>query len=61
MLQDIVAGLILAFLLLIPLIPIVDRVDWYLLTSRWSPLLILAVSIGLVVFYPTCEQWTPTR
>lgn len=60
--QDIVAGLSLSIALLIPLIPLVDQLDHTLLTWRWSPIILLAVSIALVVFYPRRgDRWTPTR
>ncbi|XP_067009815.2 sphingosine-1-phosphate phosphatase 2 isoform X2 [Anabrus simplex] len=59
--QDIVVGLILALLLMVPLVPIVDALDYYLLTGRWSPFILLLISILLVVFYPSSDRWTPTR
>ncbi|KAK3914613.1 Sphingosine-1-phosphate phosphatase 1 [Frankliniella fusca] len=59
---DIVAGLGLSITLLIPLIPLVDHLDYTLLTWRWSPIILLTVSIFLVVFYPRRgDRWTPTR
>ncbi|XP_050084167.1 sphingosine-1-phosphate phosphatase 1-like [Anopheles aquasalis] len=58
---DIIAGLVLVILLMIPLIPLVDRLDTIIVTSRWSPLLVLTISILLIVFYPDSGKWTPTR
>uniref|UniRef100_A0A182JYB0 Phosphatidic acid phosphatase type 2/haloperoxidase domain-containing protein n=1 Tax=Anopheles christyi TaxID=43041 RepID=A0A182JYB0_9DIPT len=58
---DIVAGLALVVLLMIPLIPIVDRLDLMIVTSRWSPIFVVSISILLIVFYPDSGKWTPTR
>ncbi|XP_035910730.1 sphingosine-1-phosphate phosphatase 1-like [Anopheles stephensi] len=58
---DIIAGLVLVVLLMIPLIPIVDRLDLVIVTSRWSPIFVLSISILLIVFYPDSGKWTPTR
>ncbi|XP_053695201.1 sphingosine-1-phosphate phosphatase 1-like [Sabethes cyaneus] len=58
---DIIAGLVLVVLLMIPLIPIVDTLDYIIVTSRWSPIFVLTVSITLIVFYPDSGIWTPTR
>lgn len=59
--QDIIAGLALAIGLMIPLIPLVDRLDTWLLQTSYSPLVILAVSILLIKIYPNADKWTPTR
>lgn len=61
MLQDIVAGLVLALVLMIPVVPLVDALDLTLLTSRWSPVVLVVVSIMLIVFHPCGPRWTPTR
>ncbi|XP_058815818.1 sphingosine-1-phosphate phosphatase 2-like [Topomyia yanbarensis] len=58
---DIIAGLVLVTTLMIPLIPIVDKLDYIIVTSHWSPVFVLAVSIMLIVFYPDSGIWTPTR
>ncbi|XP_055546404.1 sphingosine-1-phosphate phosphatase 1-like [Wyeomyia smithii] len=58
---DIIAGLVLVVLLMIPLIPIVDKLDYIIVTSRWSPIFVLTISITLIVFYPDSGIWTPTR
>lgn len=58
---DIIAGLALVATLMIPLIPIVDKLDYIIVTSKWSPIPVLAVSILLIVFYPDSGIWTPTR
>lgn len=61
LLQDVVVGLALALLLMIPVVPIVDILDYHLLTSHWSPFILLCTTIVLVYFYPSCDKWTPTR
>jgi predicted PurR-regulated permease PerM len=59
--QDIVVGIALALALMVPVVPLVDALDHYLLTSHWSPAILLTVAICLVVFYPSSDRWTPTR
>lgn len=44
-----------------PMIPLVDRLDYWLLTTSYAPLLILLVAILMVLVYPTSLKWTPTR
>ncbi|XP_055642947.1 sphingosine-1-phosphate phosphatase 2-like [Toxorhynchites rutilus septentrionalis] len=58
---DIIAGLALVVSLMIPLIPIVDTLDYVIVTGRWSPIFVLFFSIMLIVFYPDSGVWTPTR
>jgi len=58
---DVIAGLILAIFLLIPFVPLADVVDRYLMYSKWTPLLILIVTVCLILIYPTSDQWTPTK
>lgn len=58
---DVIVGILLAILLMVPLVPLVDRTDMFLLTSRWSPLILLSGSILILVFCPKSEIWTPTR
>lgn len=59
--QDIIAGLVLAVGLMFPMIPLVDRLDYWLLTTSYAPVLILLVSVLLVKIYPKSIHWTPTR
>ncbi|XP_045447648.1 sphingosine-1-phosphate phosphatase 2-like [Melitaea cinxia] len=58
---DIAAGLLLSSALLVVLIPVVNELDGFLLTSLWSPLLVITVSILVIVYYPQSDKWTPTR
>lgn len=59
--QDIAAGLLLSSLLLVVLIPAVNRLDSFLLTSLWSPLLVISISVLAIVYHPQSDKWTPTR
>lgn len=58
---DIAAGLLLATGLVSILIPIVDVLDGVLLTSQFSPVAIVTISILIIVFHPNADKWTPTR
>ncbi|XP_066906115.1 sphingosine-1-phosphate phosphatase 2 [Halyomorpha halys] len=58
---DVMAGIILALVLLVPLVPLVDQMDMFLLTSRWSPVILLTLSICVIMFHPKDKIWTPTR
>ncbi|XP_044754618.1 sphingosine-1-phosphate phosphatase 1-like [Coccinella septempunctata] len=58
---DIIVGLLLTILLMIPLVPLVDHLDHYLMTNTTSPFLLLVSSIVIIVYYPNSGKWTPTR
>ncbi|XP_012270520.1 sphingosine-1-phosphate phosphatase 1 [Orussus abietinus] len=58
---DVIVGLILAILLMVPLVPLVDAADYYFLTKDWALAILIAISIATVVYYPCCDKWTPTR
>jgi len=58
---DIVAGLILAIGLMIPLVPLVDVTNSYVITNFWSVAMLTAISIATIVYYPSSYKWTPTR
>ncbi|XP_063241950.1 sphingosine-1-phosphate phosphatase 1-like [Bacillus rossius redtenbacheri] len=58
---DVVVGLVLALFLMVPVVPLVDALDHWILTWRWSPVVLLATSILMIVLYPTSDRWTPTR
>lgn len=46
---------------MLPLVPLVDALDPWLLTSAWSPLCVFVASVALIWFYPSSDKWTPTR
>ncbi|KAF6210157.1 hypothetical protein GE061_013259 [Apolygus lucorum] len=58
---DVIAGLFLALILMIPVVPVVDVADRFWLTSRFSPIILLSLSILIIAFYPKSKIWTPTR
>ncbi|CAH1105179.1 unnamed protein product [Psylliodes chrysocephalus] len=58
---DVIAGVILSILIMFPMVPLVDAMDNYLLTSPSSPLLLIVSSLLILVYYPNSGKWTPTR
>ncbi|XP_012521403.1 sphingosine-1-phosphate phosphatase 1 [Monomorium pharaonis] len=58
---DVVAGLVLAIALMIPLIPLVDITNSYVITNFWLVAILIAISIAAIVYYPSSPKWTPTR
>ncbi|XP_071454672.1 sphingosine-1-phosphate phosphatase 2-like [Hetaerina americana] len=58
---DIVAGLVLVLLLMIPLIPLVDSMDHFCLTHKHSPFLLTTAAVLMVIYSPSGDRWTPTR
>lgn len=46
---------------MIPLVPLVDHLDYWLLTTSYSPVLVIIASLLLVKLYPQSDKWTPTR
>lgn len=44
-----------------PMVPLVDRLDYWLLTATYSPILLILGSMLLVKIYPQPDKWTPTR
>lgn len=58
---DVVTGLILAIALMIPLVPLVEMTNFYIITNVWSLAILIAISIATIVYYPCSDKWTPTR
>ncbi|XP_066260883.1 sphingosine-1-phosphate phosphatase 2-like [Euwallacea similis] len=58
---DIVAGLLLALTIMIPLVPLIDYLDSYFLTNPIAPILLITSSILMIIYYPNSRKWTPTR
>ncbi|XP_076629269.1 sphingosine-1-phosphate phosphatase 2 [Colletes latitarsis] len=58
---DILAGLTLAITLMIPLVPLVDMIDDYIVCNIWALATLIAISICVIVYYPSGKKWTPTR
>lgn len=58
---DIVIGLVLTIVLMIPLVPLVDITNSYIITNFWLSVILIIVSIIVIVYYPLSDKWTPTR
>lgn len=58
---DIIAGLVLAIALMIPLVPLVDITNSYVITNFWFVVILIMVTIAVIVYYPSNYKWTPTR
>ncbi|XP_058801363.1 sphingosine-1-phosphate phosphatase 1-like isoform X2 [Phymastichus coffea] len=58
---DIIAGLVLAIVMMIPLVPLVDAMDYYFVTNSWALLLLVIISLAMIIYYPRSKKWTPTR
>lgn len=56
-----IAGLLLALLLMVPLVPLADLLDGFLVTNPISPVAVLLLSLLLIWKYPSADRWTPTR
>lgn len=60
-LKDIVAGLILAAMLMFILVPLVDFIDQFHLKSPFSPFVTIPLIVSMAKFYPKLERWSPAR
>jgi len=60
-LADIFVGLLLSGSLLPILLPLGDKVDNFLLTSSYAPLISGGLSIVAVLLSPKSDKWTPAR
>lgn len=58
---DVIAGLVLVIAMMIPLVPLVDAMDYYLVTNSWALLAFVIINIATIVYYPRSDKWTPTR
>ncbi|XP_054154486.1 sphingosine-1-phosphate phosphatase 2-like [Oppia nitens] len=58
---DILAGLLLTALLMIIIIPLVDAIDHFHLTSLYSPLITIPLIVFLSTVYPKSDRWSPAR
>lgn len=60
-LLDIIAGLFLATLMMLILVPLVDiAADWQL-TSIYSPVVTVLVILAMSILYPKSDRWSPAR
>uniref|UniRef100_A0A8D9FBS1 Sphingosine-1-phosphate phosphatase 1 n=1 Tax=Cacopsylla melanoneura TaxID=428564 RepID=A0A8D9FBS1_9HEMI len=58
---DVLAGVLLSIVLVAVTVPIIRNFDSTTVAWRGTPLVFFIVTLSLVIFYPKCEQWTPTR
>ncbi|XP_034950898.1 sphingosine-1-phosphate phosphatase 2-like [Chelonus insularis] len=58
---DVIAGLLLAIILMIPLVPLANILDYYLTNNFWALFILICTSITLIVYYPCSDRWTSTR
>lgn len=59
--QDIIAGLSLTCLFLTVLLPSLDTIDYFILTTTYSPVLVVSIVITLALIYPHPNIDSPTR
>ncbi|KAL0108226.1 hypothetical protein PUN28_015050 [Cardiocondyla obscurior] len=58
---DVMAGLVLAIALMIPLVPLVAITNYYIVTNLWLVIILITISITTIIYYPSSYRWTPTR
>ncbi|CAG9853672.1 unnamed protein product [Phyllotreta striolata] len=58
---DVIVGVFLAIAIMFPIVPLVDNLDHYFLTSPSAPLILIVSAVFLIVYYPNSGKWTPTR
>ncbi|KAM7298292.1 sphingosine-1-phosphate phosphatase 2 [Ixodes scapularis] len=58
---DLLGGLLLAWALMLVLVPVALPVDHLLLNSPWGPPLVVGVVALLCLAYPAPREWTPAR
>ncbi|XP_026684174.1 sphingosine-1-phosphate phosphatase 2-like [Diaphorina citri] len=58
---DVLVGVVLAVSLVVITVPIVRNFDTHAVAWKGTPLVFFIVTLSLVIFYPKCDQWTPTR
>lgn len=58
---DIIAGLVLSSILMVVLVPLIDLVAQWHLTSPYSPFATILVITAMSLFYPKSDRWSPAR
>ena len=59
-LGDVLAGLILSAVLLPPVLAFVHVSDQFLVSSPWSPLVVMAVTLTAIMIFPCPGVWSPS-
>ena len=60
-LQDVIAGLVLAALLMVFIIPALDWVDEFQLKHPYAPLVMIVVTVAAALMYPQIDEWSTCR
>lgn len=47
--------------MIVVFLPVIDSLDSYILTDKYSPLISLPLVVALAKFYPKSEFWSPAR
>ncbi|KAL1463622.1 hypothetical protein WDU94_015360 [Cyamophila willieti] len=58
---DVLAGVFLSISLVAITVPIIRNIDHAAVSWPGTPLVFFIITLSLVIFYPNCETWTPTR
>jgi sphingosine-1-phosphate phosphatase 1 len=58
---DVVLGVFMTLILLVILLPLTDLILNFFTTNAFGPLAFVVLPVFLIVYFPTSEEWTPTR
>lgn len=58
---DIYMGLAVGLMLLVPVLPLAEYSDFWLLSSPYAPFVLTAIELLGLYFYPGSDRWTPAR
>lgn len=53
-----IAGLVLAALLMVFIIPALDYIDDFQLKNDYAPLIMIIVTVTAALMYPTLDDWS---
>jgi len=60
-LLDVIAGSLYSILILVIVLPFLDRIDHFQLTNPYAPYLLMALGLAVCYFYPSLRQWSTAR
>ena len=58
---DVYMGLAGGLLLLVPVLPLAEHSDFWLLSSPYAPFVLTAIELLGLYYYPGSDRWTPAR
>ena len=58
---DIYMGLAVGLMLLVPILPLAEHSDFWLLSSPYAPFVLTAIELLGLYYYPGSDRWTPAR